>query len=132
METGGILTGHYTSNLDTAIVNGVGRAPIDSRATYSTFERGELGVNRGLRMLWRRPCRRYYLGEWHFHPDTRTNLEPSGRDRAEMRRLASNPAVCCAEPLLVIVGGNPEQPWLLAAWVTAQQGRLVALMPETL
>jgi hypothetical protein len=68
-----------------------------------------------LAALWRRPAedRRYYVGEWHFHP-----LEPpmpSPQDRKEMARIAGSVEEC-RKPVLVVVGGGVGA-WEVGVWV---------------
>src|SRR5436190_23681590 len=67
METGGILAGYYNEAHDRAIITGVSRAPADSRGGRTWFNRGIRGLQRWVDRFWFRE-RRYYLGEWHFHP----------------------------------------------------------------
>jgi hypothetical protein len=51
LETGGILAGHYTEALDSAVVTDVLSAPPDSRAGPTWFERGVEGVQSWLERL---------------------------------------------------------------------------------
>jgi integrative and conjugative element protein (TIGR02256 family) len=102
-ETGGVLIGHYSEDHKTAYVTDLVPAPSDSVLKRFSFIRGVRGLQQLLRRFW--PRRKYYLGEWHFHPDGAPS--PSGTDSDQMRDIASALSYQCPEPLLVILGGNP-------------------------
>jgi len=123
-ETGGILVGHYAPTLDCAVVTGVSGPPADSRASRTRFVRGVRGLKQWLRSLWNGP-RHYYLGEWHFHPGAAP--VPSAADRDQMREIAASPTYHCPEPLLVILGGDPDGDWTISAHVFVVCGNAVAL-----
>jgi len=108
-ETGGVLVGFYTDTLRCAVVTGVSGEPADSRKGRSFFFRGVAGLQRWLATLWYGRNRRYYLGEWHFHPAG--PAEPSGHDIAQMKEISQSAKYHCPEPLLVIVGGEPPSQW---------------------
>ena len=74
METGGILVGHYSDDSRFAHITDLVPAPSDSISKRFSFQRGVRGVQRFLNQMW--PKRKYYLGEWHFHPDG--SASPSG------------------------------------------------------
>lgn len=99
-ETGGILIGQYDQTRTTAIVRCVTKAPKDSVATPSTFQRGTRGLDALLKRAWRRGL--YYLGEWHFHPERLPHA--SGTDDSQMEQFAKTEHMQCPEPLLLIVG----------------------------
>src|SRR5262249_52669095 len=104
-ETGGILVGRYTPTHDCAVVTAASDAPRDSRAGGTWFSRGVAGLQRWLNTLWRASS--YYLGEWHFHPFA--SASPSGDDLAEMKSISAAESHHCPEPLLLIVGGDPDK-----------------------
>lgn len=114
VETGGILVGSYSEAQDTAVITRVTGPPRDSRAGRSFFERGTRGLQALLDRLWRGEPE-YYLGEWHFHPGA--EAEPSDDDRKQMRSFATCDALRCPEPVLLIVGGNPETGRSIRAFV---------------
>jgi integrative and conjugative element protein (TIGR02256 family) len=105
METGGILVGHYSADLALAHLTGLVPAPSDSIAKRFSFQRGIRGLQQVLRKLWRE--KKYYLGEWHFHPDG--SASPSPTDRDQMRSIADAFDYRCPEPVILIVGGNPPE-----------------------
>lgn len=128
-ETGGILVGHYTLSLDTAVVTRLPPTPLDSRSGTASFLRGQRGLRQLLIRLWDRPpvFRRYYLGEWHYHPD-HVSL-PSGPDVAQMRQIAAAASYHCPEPVLLIVGGSSGAGWTLGAYVYLAGSPSVPLLP---
>jgi integrative and conjugative element protein (TIGR02256 family) len=103
-ETGGILIGRYSDLHDQAIVTEVTGPPKDSIRRRFSFVRGLIGVQRRLDRAWRQ--RDFYLGEWHFHPFMAA--DPSDRDRTQIIDFSKDPAYACPEPILVVVGGDPE------------------------
>lgn len=107
-ETGGILVGFYTGALDCAVVTGASERPPDSESGRTWFVRGTVGLQRWLDRLWRRSRRRYYLGEWHFHPGG--DPEPSLTDAKQMGEIAGNASYRCPEPVLLLVGGSASDP----------------------
>lgn len=117
-ETGGVLAGYYLPPYDCAVVTEVSGPPADSRASRTRFQRGVRGLKQWLASLWNHSPRRYYLGEWHFHPYAAPH--PSGDDCSQMREIAASPEYHCPEPLLMIVGGDPQGEWQLSAHVFVQ------------
>ena len=105
LETGGVLLGHYSVWGDRAIVTAASGPPADSIRLPSSFVRGVVGLGDLFRGAWR--TRQYYLGDWHFHPNA--SARPSGQDVAQMRAFAADVGYRCPTPLLVVVGGSPDQ-----------------------
>lgn len=56
----------------------------------------------------------YYLGEWHYHPNT--SAVPSSTDLKQMFILSKNNDLKCPEPILIIIGGNKSN-WQISASV---------------
>lgn len=123
-ETGGIIVGHYTVKHDCAVVTELRGPPNDSEAGRTWFVRGAQGLTDYLRSLWTRE-RRYYLGEWHFHP--RASAQPSRQDTGQMQEIARDPRYRCPEPLLLIIGGSPPEAYELSAFVALARQHLVPL-----
>ncbi len=113
METGGILVGHYSDDSKFAHVTDLVPAPSDSKLNRLSFQRGIRGVQKLLNQMW--PRRRYYLGEWHFHPDG--SASPSGTDANQMRSIACTESYHCPEPVLLILGGNPPEEFVSESYV---------------
>lgn len=126
-ETGGILIGYYTETHDCAVVTKVLGPPSDSRASRATFFRGVAGLTRRLRKLWERP-HHYYLGEWHFHPYTAS--EPSGIDHKQMLEIAWSTTYHCPEPVLIVLGGDPNGTFSLSVRVFPKTAPPVHLKAE--
>ena len=113
-ETGGILIGEYSPVHDCAIVTAVTAAPADSRSGRNWFVRGVRGLQRIIDRFWHRG-RRYYLGEWHFHP--LGSPIPSRTDIDQMKHIARSEQYHCPEPVLLIIGGDPLNEWSAGAFV---------------
>jgi len=124
-ETGGILVGRYSEDGAWAIVERVAEPPPGSRAGQTWFYRGTAGVLPALEDLWVRR-RRYYLGEWHFHP-CGPSL-PSSTDRTSMARIGASDSYRCPEPLLLVVGADPAGRWEMSMQVFPR-GQLGIEMP---
>jgi integrative and conjugative element protein (TIGR02256 family) len=124
-ETGGVLVGRYSEELDLAYITQVSAPPRDSKAGGYSFERGYQGLQAWLLKLWRAPEPTYYLGEWHFHPYA--SPEASGPDREQMRSIAASASYACPEPVLLILGGDPKGAWDVRAYVFPQRAEVVPL-----
>ena len=63
---------------------------------------------------------RYYLGEWHYHPNT--SSLPSGIDNNQMIKLFRDKKLNCPEPILIIIGGYKDN-WSINArlYVNSQE-----------
>lgn len=114
-ETGGILVGRYSEDLNCALVTEHSGRPVDSRSGRTWFSRGTAGLQKWLNALWSRSERRYYLGEWHYHPGGPS--EPSDTDRNQMKCIAQDTSHKCPEPVLLIVGGTAKNPSDLRVFV---------------
>jgi integrative and conjugative element protein (TIGR02256 family) len=99
-ETGGILIGNYDETHRAAIVSHASGPPSDSIAGPWSFRRGMEGLDRILARAWKRGT--FYIGEWHFHPEAWPRASPT--DMMQMRTFASDAAMNCPEPVLLIVG----------------------------
>lgn len=127
LETGGVLIGYYTEALDEAVVTDALGPPSDSRFRPCSFLRGVRGLATLLRRLWRRTPRRYYLGEWHLHPNA--SPSPSLRDRAQMQEIAAGD-YNCSDPILLIVGGERGDVWHTQLWVFCQNSEPIPLIGD--
>lgn len=113
LETGGTLIGYYSDELDTAIVTQISHEPKDSIKSHFGFIRGTQGLAGLLKSLWK--SRRYYLGEWHFHPFASPN--PSKNDMQALEEVATNDKYDCSAPLLLIFGGDPNKSYKCRVFV---------------
>ena len=112
METGSILVGYYKRGNSLAVVSDTPETPPDSVSGSTFFDRGTRGLRKLLKRLWRK--RRYYLGEWHYHPHSAPTA--SGQDHRQMHEFAEDQRYRCPEPILLIVGGSDPN-WSLSAHV---------------
>ncbi len=126
VETGGILVGHYSKNHDWATVTDLSGPPADSRQGRAFFHRGVKGLQKWINELWSMK-QRYFLGEWHYHPFA--SPEASADDERQMKDHSENIQLMCPEPIMLIVGGNPNGLWLTKAYVFPK-GTSLCLMTE--
>ena len=126
VETGGILVGYYTAELDRAIVTTASLAPRDSRAGPTWFERGVCGLQGWLQRAWRAKGQ-FYLGEWHYHPHA--SATPSSIDVRQMAEFALSPELRCPEPVLLIIGGDPPAAWCARSFVFPGGAQPIELLP---
>jgi len=119
LETGGVLVGRYSSDHRVAHVEMATGPGSDSRAGGTWLVRGVRGLQNVLDTMWSLK-RGYYVGEWHFHPGAAPS--PSGRDVAQMRHIAQSDQYQCPEPLLIIIGGDPDGSYSLHAEVHTRSG----------
>lgn len=127
-ETGGILLGRYNSRHDSAFIDGVTGPPDDSAAGRSWFRRGVNGLRDLLTRLWNGE-RRFYLGEWHYHPGG--SPVPSSTDAEQMKSIAGDPSYACPEPVLVIFGGDPSGNWDVGVIVYRRNDSTIPLTKRT-
>lgn len=104
VETGGILIGRYSSDRATATIEKATESPRDSKGGARWFRRGASGLRSLLERLWTSGL--HYVGEWHLHPGA--SPDPSTTDAETMWSIARNEAYACAEPILVVVGGQKQ------------------------
>jgi integrative and conjugative element protein (TIGR02256 family) len=126
LETGGIAMGRYSECHRYATVDHFTGPPADSQHGPTTFLRGVKGLQTLIAKLWRSE-RRYYLGEWHYHPGAAA--EPSGTDLSQMLEVANDEKYACPEPLLFIIGGDPSAAWELRIFLTFRNRKQIELLP---
>ncbi len=78
-----------------------------------------------LSQLWLKR-RRYYLGEWHFHPDGEPY--PSSVDFDQMKDISTSDQYNCSEPILVIIGGDPPNELTVRVFVFPCRKHTVELL----
>jgi integrative and conjugative element protein (TIGR02256 family) len=125
-ETGGILVGYYTPECNCAIVTELSGPPKDSIRKSRFFQRGTQGLQRWIQQLWQEK-KHFYLGEWHFHPGGTS--APSSDDIEQMKRFSLDKKLQCPEPILLIIGGNPQGEWTASAFVFPVSQKYVPLLP---
>ncbi|MBT2639368.1 Mov34/MPN/PAD-1 family protein [Bacillus sp. ISL-39] len=112
-EIGGILIGHYVENNTCAKITEVLKAPKDSKGGSTWFYRGTFGIKKKLDKLWEEKGL-YYIGEWHYHPNSSSNL--SNQDISQMTSISYNSSYKCPEPILLIIGGNSKS-WEYSTYI---------------
>lgn len=125
VETGGILVGYYNRRHNCAIVTESSAPPEDSESGKSFFYRGIKGLQQWLARLWQFRRRRYYLGEWHFHPNS--NPTPSNVDIQQIKSNAENRRYACPEPIMFIIGGGLDADWAYKSFVYIRDKGLIEL-----
>ena len=125
VEIGSSLYGCYSSDGRRAIVLGTTPVPPDSRSSACSFVRGVMGLAEFFRDLFTRSRgRRHYVGEWHSHPNV--SPQPSALDWARQREISEDPAMQCAECILIVLGGTLEHSPHLGVYVHShERGRIV-------
>lgn len=123
LETGGVLLGYYTENCKQAIITRIIDAPKDSFRSKYLFVRGIKDLISILDRMWLK--NNYYLGEWHYHPLSAS--KPSSDDIDQMTGFANTEKLHCPEPILLIIGGNPEKKWNASAFVFPRYRKYITL-----
>lgn len=102
-EFGGFLIGNYSETqthlriTDTILPNKFNGTPY-------LFERDAVGIDDRLKQFYDEEPKKYYLGEWHTHPD---NLPiPSSTDINAINSIANHPDVSIKNPIMLIIGYN--------------------------
>lgn len=113
-ETGGILAGYYDDSLNKAVIVGGSIAPNDSRHMRARFHRGIKGLKSWLKEKWEEE-KAYYIGEWHFHPFSTSKM--SLVDIKQMQEISNDKSYHCPEPILFIIGGDPNNTYSVSITV---------------
>ena len=100
-EFGGFLIGNYSDDLKQLNITDT-ILPIRFKSTRYQFERNTNGINEKLRSYYEETPKKYYVGEWHTHPD---NLPiPSLTDIKAMNNIVNHKDVSIQNPVLLIIG----------------------------
>lgn len=122
LETGGILVGQYSDDLDCARITRIVDSASKSRRGPFSFFRSNVGLIDILNDEWTKG--NYYLGEWHFHPNSSSS--PSAVDINQMHKISEHKKLHCPEPILLIIGGCKAE-WNISVHVI--KGQLIPLLP---
>ncbi|MFX3637334.1 MAG: Mov34/MPN/PAD-1 family protein [Candidatus Pristimantibacillus sp.] len=128
LETGGILVGKYTEDGCSAEITFITGPPSDSKHTRQSFYRGTKELNLWLTDSWSKG--EYYLGEWHFHPNSSSN--PSYVDKRQMKLISTDSNYNCPEPILLIIGGDPKKIWTSSCFVFPRKKSIIMLNDEVI
>lgn len=105
-EIGGFLVGYYAEDdkhlhiTDTIV-------PTSFKASKYSFERDSKGVEKKLDKYYKETPRKFYVGEWHTHPDNYPI--PSTTDISAINTIINNPNTRIANPVLLIIGYSKTQ-----------------------
>lgn len=124
LETGGILAGYYDDTYKKAVILGSSAAPTDSKHSRTRFYRGVKGLKEWLNKLWKKE-KAFYLGEWHFHPFATS--QRSSIDSKQMNAISANQSMNCPEPILFIIGGDPNHKYSVSISVFFESKKSIEL-----
>ena len=99
-EFGGFLIGHYSGDLKTLVLTDI-LSPKEFKSSRVLFERNTKGIKKKLLKLFKLKEKRYYVGEWHSHPDASSGF--SSIDLNAMLSIAESETVRIKNPILLIV-----------------------------
>ena len=127
-EVGTSVVGRYSPDGFRADVLGLAPLSADSVGTRFSFLRGVKGLKQFYdRLMHRFHGQRYYVGEWHSHPDGAP--QPSGTDRTNQSQIASDNSANCEEVVLIILGGDFMKNTTLNVQVYSRTSGVVQLVP---
>ncbi|MDP3025924.1 MAG: Mov34/MPN/PAD-1 family protein [candidate division Zixibacteria bacterium] len=130
-EVGTSLVGCYSDDGFDAFVLDASPLCSDSRCYDNSFFRGIKGLRAFYNKLQQRyGGRRYYVGEWHSHPNG-TPI-PSHMDNMTQSAISADSETNCPESILVIIGGNLfAVPELGVFLYSCRWGRIELLYDQT-
>lgn len=99
-EFGGFLIGYYTKKLDKLMVTDI-LIPDKYTNSPTTFVRNTINLESRLKQLYNEKPQKYYVGEWHSHPNGTTIY--STTDLNAMKSIAEHDTVNICNPILLIV-----------------------------
>ena len=104
-EVGTSLVGCYSDDGFKASVLELAPLSSDSKGSRTSFHRGVVGLRNFFRKLRKKfSGRRYYVGEWHSHPNAAPI--PSNTDNQNQLEIAEDMKTECPECILIIIGGT--------------------------
>ncbi|POR18698.1 hypothetical protein BWK58_14550 [Flavobacterium columnare] len=105
-EFGGFLIGYYSEDLKTLVLTDL-LIPNEYKSYRTLFERGTKGISEKLIELFRLKEKRYYVGEWHSHPNASSRF--SSTDLNAMKNIAKSESVRIENPILLIVSVSSQK-----------------------
>ncbi len=100
-EFGGFLVGNYGEDLRQVQITDC-ILPQKYKGTPYLFERDAGGIEEQLKEFYSQTPQKYYVGEWHTHPDGLPI--PSATDVRAMRAISNHSEVAIKNPVLLIIG----------------------------
>lgn len=130
-EVGTSLVGHYSDDGFDAYVLDIAPFSSDSKSSTNLLHRGVKDLRRFFaRLRQTYEGRRYYVGEWHSHPNA--SCVPSITDDMSQSAIAADAKANCPESILMIIGGNLlEAPDLRVFVYSRKRGRVDLLGDAT-
>ncbi|MDH7579047.1 MAG: Mov34/MPN/PAD-1 family protein [Bacillota bacterium] len=129
MEVGTSLIGYYSDDGFDAFICRTAPLPPDSKGLAHMFVRGAKGMRAFFsRLLERYSGKKYYVGEWHSHPDALAY--PSEIDDINMSAISSDVKTNCPECILVILGENFFELPKLGVFVYSRTRGRIDLYPD--
>lgn len=104
-EYGGLLIGYYSNKNQNLIITDILKPKLFKNSPIS-FERDTSTLHKDLRNFYNSSPSRFYVGEWHSHPNEGTG--PSGTDVKAMKDIAENENVAIENPVLCIISYTKE------------------------
>ena len=105
-EFGGFLIGYYSDDLKTLVLTDV-LSPNEYRSHRALFERSTGGIKEKLLELFKLNKKRYYVGEWHSHPNGSSRY--SSTDLNAMQSIANSETIRIKNPILLILSINSQR-----------------------
>lgn len=99
-EFGGFLVGYYSDDLKTLVLTDI-LSPNEFKSYRMLFERSTKGIKEKLLKLFKLKEKRYYVGEWHSHPNASSRY--STTDLNAMKNIANSESVRIKNPILLII-----------------------------
>jgi len=128
-EVGTSLVGCYSDDGFDAFVLDIAPFTADSQGSPFSFVRGVKGLRKFFIKLRKTfSGKRYYIGEWHSHPDAPTI--PSSKDDETQLSIAFDSKTNCPENILIIVGSNLFSAPELGIFVYSRKRKRIGLFPE--
>lgn len=105
-EFGGFLIGYYNNNNKSLVITG-SILPKKYKGTPNLFNRSSIGIEEQLKDLYEEEPKKYYVGEWHTHPNGSTQY--SNTDLNAMIEISNCKTVRIKNPVLLILGINKAE-----------------------
>jgi integrative and conjugative element protein (TIGR02256 family) len=112
-ETGGVMVGYWLANSEGAVITHVvGPGPCARHGKMSFIPDGAYHDSEVARLYEESGRLHTYLGDWHSHPNSSTNLSPT--DRRTLLKIANHAEARLPTPLMAIIAGSA--PLILQIW----------------
>ncbi|WP_111308028.1 Mov34/MPN/PAD-1 family protein [Confluentibacter sediminis] len=100
-EYGGFLIGYYSDDKKILTITDT-ILPKKYNATPSLFMRDNIGVKQHFKNFYKEKPKKYYVGEWHTHPNNKAI--PSITDIKAINSIRNDKDVAILNPVLLIIG----------------------------